>query len=179
MRFTELPLSGAFVIDIEPRRDHRGFFARTFCREEFAAHGLKAPVLQFNAGFNHEKGTLRGLHYQTPPAAEAKLIRCVRGAVYEVIVDMRLESPTFLHYHGVELSEMNCRQLYIPEMFAAGHQALTDRSEIAYQTSEFYTPMYEQGVRYDDPAIAISWPLIPTCISEKDTNWPLLTLRRN
>jgi dTDP-4-dehydrorhamnose 3,5-epimerase len=174
MLFNELPVSGAFVIDLEPRRDERGFFARTFCKCEFEEHGLKPPTLQFNAGFNHLKGTVRGLHYQVSPATEVKLIRCVRGGVYEVIVDMRPDSPTYLQCCGVELTETNHRLLYIPEMFAAGHQALTDNSEIAYQSSEFYTPECERGVRYDEPAIGIRWPLPPTRISDKDASWPLL-----
>jgi dTDP-4-dehydrorhamnose 3,5-epimerase len=174
MIFHPLPLSGAYLVEMEARRDERGFFSRTFCQREFEEHGLKAPVVQFNASFNHLKGTVRGLHYQMPPAAEVKLLRCVRGAVFEVMVDMRPDSPTYLQYCGFELTDKNLRMLYIPELFAAGHQALTDNSEIAYHTAEFYTPGYERGVRYDDPAIGIRWPLPLTRISAKDTSWPLL-----
>jgi dTDP-4-dehydrorhamnose 3,5-epimerase len=174
MRFTELAIPGAFIIEMDRHTDDHGYSARTFCREEFTARGLKPPVLQCNAGFTSRKGTIRGLHYQLAPAAEMKLIRCVRGAVYEVIVDMRSDSPTFLQYCGVELAEKNLKQLYIPGMCAAGLQSLADDSEIAYQTGEFYSPGHERGLRYDDPAIAIHWPLPLTCISEKDARWPLL-----
>ncbi|WP_016949051.1 dTDP-4-dehydrorhamnose 3,5-epimerase [Anabaena sp. PCC 7108] len=174
MLFTETILKDAFIIDLEEKPDHRGFFARTFCAEEFAAHGLKPTVAQCNLSFNHKKGTLRGMHYQILPAAETKLIRCIQGAIYDVIIDMRPESPTYLTHIGVELTASNRRALYVPEMFAHGYQALTDGAEVVYQVGEFYTPGYERGLRYDDPILEISWPLSVTEMSDKDRNWPLL-----
>ncbi|MGV2829103.1 dTDP-4-dehydrorhamnose 3,5-epimerase [Myxosarcina sp. GI1(2024)] len=174
MKFTETKLQNAFIIDIEPRQDHRGFFARTFCAEEFQEHGLKPVVAQCNMSFNYKRGTLRGMHYQVYPATEAKLIRCIRGAIYDVIIDMRPNSPTYLQHIGVELSADNRRALYVPEMFAHGYQALTDRSEVTYQVTEFYTPGTERGLRYDDPTFEIEWPEPVSEISEKDMNWPLL-----
>lgn len=173
MIFTETELKGAFIIDLEERHDHRGFFARTFCAKEFEMHGLKPTVAQCNLSFNHKKGTLRGMHYQTPPAAETKLVRCTQGAIYDVIVDMRPDSPTYLSYIGVELTEDNRRALYVPEMFAHGYQALTDGAEVVYQVGEFYTPGYERGLHYDDPILGIEWPLPVTEISQKDATWPL------
>ncbi len=174
MIFTATKLAGAFIIDLEEKPDSRGFFARTFCADEFLAHGLKPTVAQCNLSFNHQKGTLRGMHYQTLPAAETKLIRCTQGAIYDVIIDMRPESPTYLSHIGVELTAQNRRALYVPEMFAHGYQALTDGAEVVYQVGEFYTPGYERGLRYDDPMLEISWPMNVTEISDKDRNWPLL-----
>ncbi|NET02910.1 MAG: dTDP-4-dehydrorhamnose 3,5-epimerase [Sphaerospermopsis sp. SIO1G2] len=174
MIFIETKLAGAFIIDLEEKSDHRGFFARTFCAQEFSNHGLKPTVAQCNLSFNHKKGTLRGMHYQILPAAETKLIRCTQGAIYDVIVDMRPDSPTYLAHIGVELTAENRRALYVPEMFAHGYQALTDGAEVVYQVGEFYTPGYERGLRYDDPILEISWPLSVTEISEKDRNWELL-----
>lgn len=173
MLFTETPLKGAFVIDLEQRSDHRGFFARTFCAKEFEDHGLKPTVAQCNLSYNHKQGTLRGMHYQTPPAAETKLIRCTQGGIYDVIIDMRPDSPTYLAHFGIELTAENRRALYVPEMFAHGYQALTDGAEVIYQVGEFYTPGYERGLRYDDPFFKIEWPLPVTEISEKDQSWPL------
>src|SRR5688572_1245749 len=145
MRFTETKLAGAFLLDIEPREDERGFFARTFCRREFTAHGLSPAVVQCNSSYNHARGTLRGMHYQLPPAAEAKLVRCIRGAIYDVIVDLRPGSATYLEHVGVELTADNRRQLYVPELFAHGYLTLTDGAEVAYQVSEFYAPGAERG----------------------------------
>lgn len=175
MIFTETKLGGAFVIDPEFREDERGFFARTFCQHEFAAHGLKVDVAQANLSFNHRAGTLRGLHFQRPPAAETKLVRCTRGAIVDVIVDLRPGSPTYLQHVAVELSEDNRRALYVPELFAHGYQTLTDGAEVTYQVGEFYTPGAEGGLRYDDPRLGIAWPLPVTVISDKDAAWPLLT----
>ncbi|AFZ29900.1 dTDP-4-dehydrorhamnose 3,5-epimerase [Gloeocapsa sp. PCC 7428] len=174
MRFIETSLKGAYIIDLEEKPDHRGFFARTYCAEEFAAHGLKATVAQCNLSFNHYKGTLRGMHYQVAPACETKLVRCIAGAIYDVIVDMRPDSPTYLQHIGVELTAQNRRALYVPEMFAHGYQALTDGAEVVYQVGEFYTPGYERGLRYDDPVLAIDWPLPVSEISAKDASWALL-----
>jgi dTDP-4-dehydrorhamnose 3,5-epimerase len=172
MRFTETALKGACIVDIERRADRRGFFARTFCAQEFAAHGLRPVVAQCNVSFNHSRGTLRGLHYQVPPATEAKLVRCTRGAIYDVIVDLRPQSPTYLHHLGVELRATEYTALYVPELFAHGYQALTDGAEVVYQVSEFYAPDRERGLRFDDPALGIRWPLPVSEISEKDASWP-------
>ncbi len=176
MIFTKTELQGAYIIDLDQKPDHRGFFARTFCAQEFEAHGLKPTVAQCNVSFNYKKGTLRGMHYQVPPAAETKLIRCISGAIYDVIIDMRSESPTYLQHIGVELTAENRRALYIPELFAHGYQALTDGAEVVYQVGEFYTPGYERGLRYDDPFFNIQWPIEVTIISEKDKNWPVMSM---
>lgn len=175
MRFTETSLPGAFIIDLEQRADPRGFFARSFCAAEFEAHGLKPAVVQCNLSFNHRRGTLRGMHFQVAPALEAKLVRCTRGAVHDVIVDMRPTSPTYMQHIGVELSAENRRALYVPEMFAHGYQSLTDDAEVTYQVSTTYTPECERGLRYDDPALAIAWPLPVSVMSDKDRSWPLIT----
>ncbi len=176
MIFTETNLKDAIIIDLEEKSDNRGFFARTFCAREFEARGLKPTVAQCNVSFNYKKGTVRGMHYQVSPAAETKLIRCTQGAIYDVIIDMRPESPTFLSHFGVELTAENHRALYIPEMFAHGYQTLTDEAEVVYQVGEFYTPGYERGLRYDDPFFNIQWPVEVTVISEKDLNWPLMRM---
>ena len=172
MRFIKTKLAGAFVLDLEARTDDRGFFARAFCQKEFAQHGLKPLVAQCNTSYNHRKGTLRGLHYQLPPAAETKLVRCTRGAIYDVVVDLRPESATYLEWVGVHLSEGNRRQIYVPEMFAHGYLTLTDGAEVVYQVGEFYTPGFERGIRYDDDAIGIRWPIPIEVISDKDASWP-------
>lgn len=172
MIFTETKLKGAFIIDLELRADDRGAFARTFCMKEFEAHGLKSSVAQCNLSYNYKAGTLRGMHYQIPPAAETKLVRCTKGAIYDVIIDLRPDSPTYLQHIGVELTEDNHRALYVPELFAHGYQALTDGAEVAYQVGEFYTPGYERGIRYDDPTFKIEWPMPITVISDKDAAWP-------
>ncbi|MEB3179436.1 MAG: dTDP-4-dehydrorhamnose 3,5-epimerase [Nostocaceae cyanobacterium] len=174
MIFTETELKGAFIIELEPISDHRGFFARSFCAEEFAQHGLKPTVAQCNISLNHKKGTMRGMHYQLPPASETKLVRCIRGAIYDVIIDLRPESPTYLSHIAVELSAENRRALYVPEMFAHGYQTLTDDAEVIYQMGEFYQPGYAQGLNYDDPILDIQWPLPVTEISEKDATWPFV-----
>jgi dTDP-4-dehydrorhamnose 3,5-epimerase len=172
MRFTPTRLSGAFILDPERREDARGHFARTFCRREFEAHGLKPDIAQANVAWNAHKGTLRGMHYQVAPAAETKLVRCTRGALWDVIVDLRPESPTFLEHVGVELSAENGRQLFVPELFAHGYITLADDTEAAYQVGEFYAPDAERGIRFDDPALGIAWPIPVTVISEKDAAWP-------
>jgi len=171
MIFTETKLKGAFFIDLDLRSDERGAFARTFCAKEFAEHGLKPSVAQCNLSFNHKAGTLRGMHYQIPPASETKLVRCTKGAIYDVIIDMRPDSPTYRQHIGVELTADNRRALYVPELFAHGYQALSDGAEVVYQVGEFYTPGYERGIRYDDPAFTIQWPLPVTVMSEKDAAW--------
>jgi dTDP-4-dehydrorhamnose 3,5-epimerase len=175
VRFTETQLGGAFIIDVEPREDNRGFFTRAFCQHEFEDHGLNPVIAQANVGFNNVRGTMRGMHFQFPPAAETKYVRCTRGAVLDIIVDLRPESPTYLEHVEVELSADNHRGIYVPERFAHGYQALEDKSETSYQVGQFYTPGCEGGLRYDDPALGLSWPLPVTEISEKDRSWPLLS----
>lgn len=174
MIFTETKLKGAFIIDLEPRGDDRGFFARSFCQREFEAHGLKPVIAQANLSFNYRKGTVRGLHFQSPPAAETKFVRCCRGAIMDVIVDLRPESSTYLQHVAVELTADNRRGLYVPERFAHGYQVLEDNTETTYQVGEFYTPSAEGGLRYNDPRLGIDWPLAVSDISEKDQRWPLL-----
>jgi dTDP-4-dehydrorhamnose 3,5-epimerase len=171
MIFTETKLKGAFIIDIEPREDERGFFTRAFCQREFADHGLKPVIAQANIGFNKRKGTIRGMHFQFPPAAETKLVRASRGAVLDIIVDLRPESPTYLQHIEVELSADNHRGIYIPERFAHGYQALEDNTETTYQVGEFYTPGAEGGLRFDDPRLGLRWPLPVSVISPKDLAW--------
>lgn len=172
MIFEATNLKDAFVIDLEIRSDDRGGFARTFCAKEFEEHGLKPMVAQCNMSFNYKKGTLRGMHYQLAPAAETKLVRCTRGAIYDVIIDIRPDSPTYMQHFGIELTADNRKALYVPELFAHGYQALTDDAEVIYQVGEFYSPGYEQGIRYDDPTFGIEWPIPVTVISEKDAKWP-------
>jgi dTDP-4-dehydrorhamnose 3,5-epimerase len=172
MRFTPTRLSGAFILDPERREDARGHFARTYCRREFEAHGLRQDIAQANIAWNARKGTLRGMHYQVAPAAETKLVRCTRGALWDVIVDLRPDSPTFLEHVGVELSAENGRQLFVPELFAHGYITLADDTEAAYQVGEFYAPDAERGIRYDDPALGIAWPVPVEVISDKDAAWP-------
>jgi len=173
MRFIETDLPGAFVIDLERREDERGFFARAWCEEELSAHGLNTRVSQCNLSFNERRGTLRGLHYQAPPHAEVKIIRCTRGAVYDVIVDVRPESDTYTRWVGVELTAENRRLLYIPEGFAHGYLTLEDETETFYQVSEPYTPDAERGARWNDSAFGIEWPEAgELVISEKDRSWP-------
>jgi len=174
MIFTETKLTGAYIIDVERREDSRGFFARVFCQREFAAHGLKPVIAQANIAINLRGGTLRGMHFQFPPALETKLVRCTRGAILDVIVDLRPESHTYLEHVAVELSEDNYRALYVPERFAHGYQVLRDQTETSYQVGEFYAPGAEGGLRYDDPRLGISWPLRATVISGKDEAWRLL-----
>lgn len=176
MIFTETKLPKAFLIDPERREDDRGFFARTFCRREFAAHGLKFDLVQTSIAFNRRKGTIRGFHFQYPPAAETKLVRCTRGAIFDVIVDLRPESPTYLEHLTIELTAENRRAVYVPERFAHGYQVLEDQSEITYQAGEFYTPAAEGGILYDDPRLGIVWPLPATDMSEKDRMWQPLAL---
>ncbi len=172
MIFAETELSGAFVVDLERREDERGFFARAWCAREFADHRLSARLVQCNLSFNRLRGTLRGMHYQVPPHAEVKLIRCTRGAIHDVIVDLRPDSPTYKEWLGIELSAENGRMLYVPEGFAHGYQTLADDTETFYQVSEFYAPGAEQGVRWNDPSFRIEWPLAVSSISEKDASWP-------
>jgi dTDP-4-dehydrorhamnose 3,5-epimerase len=172
--FTETRLRGAFIVDAERRGDERGFFARVFCQKEFEDRGLETNVAQTNVGMSARRGTLRGMHFQYPPAIEAKLVRCMHGAILDVIVDLRPESPTFLEHVTIELSGDNQRALYVPARFAHGYQTLRDDTAILYQASTFYAPSAESGLRYDDPRLAIGWPLPVTAVSQKDATRDLL-----
>lgn len=174
MRFNELQIAGVFLISPERKVDARGYFGRIYCDEEFGRAGLCVRWVQSNVSFNCERGTLRGMHFQRPPAAETKLVRCVRGAVLDVAVDVRPESPTYLHHVAVELSTENGHALYIPKMFAHGYQTLLSDTEVMYHVDEAYAPRLEDGLRHDDPRLGINWPLPVTGISEKDRSWPLL-----
>jgi dTDP-4-dehydrorhamnose 3,5-epimerase len=175
MIFTETVLNGAFIIDIERHHDSRGFFARSFCQRELVVHGLNPVVAQSNVAFNLRKGTLRGMHFQFPPTAESKLVRITRGAVLDVIVDLRPESATYLQHVAVELSAENHRALYVPVRFAHGYQVLDNHTEATYEMGDFYVPDAQGGLRYDDPTLGISWPVPITEISDKDKKWPLLS----
>ena len=159
MIFTDTKLKGAFIIELERREDPRGFFARAFCQKEFTDHGLNPTIAQANIASNRKRGTLRGMHFQFPPAAETKLVRCTRGAILDIIVDLRPESPTYLEHVAVELNEDNQRALYVPERFAHGYQALVDNTDTSYQVGEFYTPEAESGLMYNDPRLGLKWPL--------------------
>ncbi|MCC7207671.1 MAG: dTDP-4-dehydrorhamnose 3,5-epimerase [Anaerolineae bacterium] len=176
MIFTETPLPGVVLVELERRADARGSFARAFCAREFAEHGLNPTVAQCNLSATARRGTLRGMHYSIPPAAEAKLVRCVRGAIYDVTLDLRPESPSFGTWYAVELSARNGLALFIPEGCAHGQQALVDDVEVFYQMSEFFVPDVQRGVRYDDPAFGIVWPLPVTEISDRDRTWPLFNV---
>jgi dTDP-4-dehydrorhamnose 3,5-epimerase len=158
MIFTETPLAGAFLIELERALDERGSFARVFDAEAWQSNGLNSQIVQCSVSFNTRRGTLRGMHYQADPWAECKLVRCTRGAIYDVIIDLRPDSPTFTHWFGAELTETNDRLLYIPERFAHGFQTLEDATEVSYQISQIYVPEAARGVRWDDPAFAVEWP---------------------
>ena len=172
MLFTKTRLDGAWLIEPEPIRDSRGWFARTFCEREFGEHGLETRFVQHSTSQNVSRGTLRGMHFQTAPHAEVKLVHCLKGAIYDVIIDLNPGSPTYRQWQSFELSAANMRQLYIPKGFAHGFQTLEDASEIGYLISEFYAPDASTGVRWDDPTFAIQWPLPVTVMSDKDKAWP-------
>lgn len=174
MRFEDIGLPGAYKISIERREDERGFFARVWCQDEFALKGIDVRFVQASISSSTHRGTLRGMHFQLPPHAEAKLVRCVRGAIYDVIVDIRPQSPAYLRWYGTELTADNHDMLYIPAGFAHGFQTLEDATEVQYEMTEFYTPAVESGFRYDDPRIGIHWPVEVTTISAKDLKWPRL-----
>lgn len=176
MIFKQTSLSGAYIIDLEKKEDARGFFARAWCAKECDRYGLISKMVQANMSFNNQKGTLRGMHYQVAPHAEAKLVRCIKGKVYDVVVDLREDSPTYKQWAGVELTAVNRLMLYVPEHCAHGYLALEDDSEVLYFVSEFYQPGSERGLRYDDPVIGIKWPCSVEAISEKDAMWPYVVL---
>ena len=171
MKFIETRLKGAFIIEPERLEDERGFFARTFCQKEFEAHGLNSRMVQCNISYNKHKGTLRGMHYQAAPMAEAKLVSCTRGAIYDVIIDLRPESPTYCQWLAEELNAENRMMMYVPEGFAHGFQTLEDDTEVFYQMSEFYSPEHARGVRWDDPAFGIKWALYNPIISIRDCSY--------
>lgn len=171
MIFTETKLKGAFIIDVEPHEDERGFFARSWCEEEFKQHGLNPRLVQCNVSYNKKRGTLRGMHYQVAPFAEAKVVRCTMGSIYDVIIDLRFDSLTFKQWVSVELTAENHSALYVPEGFAHGFQTLTDKAEVLYQMTEFYHLEYAHGVRWDDPAFGIKWPSRPSIISRQDNEY--------
>lgn len=172
MRFSTTDLPGVYLIELEPQHDERGYFARTFCRDTFREAGLVAEFPQWSVSFNRDRGTVRGLHFQRPPHSETKLVRAARGAIFDVIVDIRAESPSRGRWIGLELSAASGRQVYIPDGFAHGFQTLMDETEVEYAISVPYAPGFGAGCRYDDPAFGISWPLAVSTISPKDAGWP-------
>jgi dTDP-4-dehydrorhamnose 3,5-epimerase len=172
MKFTETCLKGVFIVEIEKLSDDRGFFARSWCQKEFEAIGLTSRVVQANLSANQKNGTLRGMHYQIAPYQECKLVRYTRGAIFDVIIDLRPDSPTYKQWTGIELTADNYTMLFVPEDFAHGFQTLADDTEVTYQVSQFYTPGSEKGIRFDDPTFGIQWPLAVTIISAKDKSWP-------
>lgn len=172
MKFTETPLAGLYVVDVEPIEDARGSFARTWCAREFASLAGGTGIVQSNMSFNRRRGTVRGMHWQCAPHAESKLVRCTRGALFDVAVDLRPESKTYLQWFGAELDQDNRRMLFIPERFAHGLQTLADDTEVLYLMSEFYAPECQRGARYNDPKFGIDWPLEVAVVSDKDAGWP-------
>ena len=174
MKFQTTDIQGLCVVDLDLLEDERGFFARGFCENEFQQNGFDVRFVQANTSYNRLKGTVRGMHYQIAPALEAKYVRCISGAIYDVVVDLREDSPTHLHHFGIKLTAENRTALFIPPNFAHGFQTLEDNSELLYQVSAPYTPECERGLRHDDPKLGISWPLEVSNISEKDASWPLL-----
>jgi len=179
MDFTELDIEGASVINPSPHQDDRGRFMRAWCSKEFAEHGIQFVPVQSNLGFSMAKGTVRGMHFQQAPAYEAKLVRCTRGAIFDVVLDLRPDSTTFLKWYGTLLSQENGRMLYVPEGCAHGYQTLEDCAEMYYMASAIYTPSAAHGVRFNDPIFNIQWPLAATTVSEQDRSWPLLQHGRN
>jgi dTDP-4-dehydrorhamnose 3,5-epimerase len=177
MRFIPTNLEGAWIIQPQPNKDERGFFARTFCAEEFGTRGLVERFVQCSISWNTCRGAVRGLHYQLPPSSEVKLVSCTAGALLDVIIDLRPASPTYLQSYSVELTAGNRLMLYVPAMFAHGFQTLEDTTEVYYQISEFYAPKLGRGLRYDDPKLGINWPLPVASISSQDLTWPLLSER--
>jgi dTDP-4-dehydrorhamnose 3,5-epimerase len=174
MVFTETKLKGAFIINLTRLEDERGFFARTFCQNEFKEHGLNIQIAQANISYNKRRGTFRGMHMQLPPYEESKLIKCARGTIYDVIVDMRVSSDTYKQWIGVELTAENHQMLYVPEGFAHGFITLKNDTEVTYQMNQFYAPASEKGFRWNDPAFGIVWPIQPIIMAEKDKNFPLI-----
>jgi dTDP-4-dehydrorhamnose 3,5-epimerase len=184
MIFKATNLKDAYLIELEPIEDHRGFFARSFCQKEFRRHGINMNIVQCNISYNNKRGTLRGMHYQAPPQEEAKLVSCMKGAIYDVIVDIRPDSPTYCKWTGVELTAhcsqltASYRMLYVPEGFAHGFLTLEDNTEVFYQMSGFYAPGYGRGIKWNDPSFGINWPEEVAVISDQDKSFPDFTLFR-
>jgi len=178
MQFTATGIAGAWFIDPSPHADNRGRFMRAWCAREFMEQGMDFVPVQANMGFSLIKGTIRGMHFQEAPAMEAKLVRCTRGTLFDVVLDLRRDSSTYGQWFGTELSADNGRMLYVPENCAHGCQSLEDRTEMHYMASEFYTPGAAHGVRFDDPAFDIRWPLMATAVSEQDRDWPLMDRKK-
>jgi dTDP-4-dehydrorhamnose 3,5-epimerase len=173
MQFTDLHIAGPFVIDLDPIEDERGSFARTWCTREFTSRGIHAPMVQSSVSVTHQKGTLRGLHFQRPPSREGKLVRCTHGKVFDVIVDLRCDSPTFLQHAAITLSAENSLSIYVPPGFAHGFQTLVPDSVVLYMMNDYCQPEHSAGIRWNDPAISIPWPMdIPSIMSDRDRNWP-------
>ena len=172
MIFTETKLKGAFILEVKRLEDERGFFGRSWCKKEMEDHGLNSNVVQANVSFNHKKGTLRGMHFQFSPYQETKLIRCTKGAIYDVIIDLRKNSPTYKQWIGVELTEDNYKMLFVPEDFAHGFITLQDNTAVTYQVTQYYTPGAEGGIRWNDPAVGIEWPVPVEVVSQKDKVHP-------
>ncbi len=172
MKFLETPLKDVCIVEIEPIEDSRGLFARSWCKREFESHSLNPELVQCNISFNIKKGILRGMHYQIKPFEEAKLVRCTRGAIFDVIIDLRADSPTFKDWFAVELTDKNRKMLYIPECFAHGFQTLKDNTEVFYQMSEYYSPEHSRGIRWNDPSFSIQWPEDKRIISKRDQQYP-------
>ena len=173
MRFTPTPVAGAFIVDLEQRQDERGFFARVWCQKELEAHGLSARFVQCNSSFSRQRGTMRGLHYQTAPYGEAKLVGCIRGRIFDVVVDTRPDSATYLQAYGAELTEQNRSMMYVPEGCAHGYLTLADDCEVVYPVTEFYHPAAEAGLRWNDPIVTVEWPERPLIVSLTDLAWPI------
>lgn len=171
MIFTETKLKGAFILEPEKLKDDRGFFARSWCQREFESYGLNSRMVQCSISLGEQKGTLRGMHYQLAPYEEAKLVRCTNGSIYDAIIDLRPESPTFKQYVGLVLTALNYKMLYVPEGFAHGFVTLEDKTEVFYQMSEFYSAEHSRGVRWNDPAFGIAWPLVPSTMSDRDRSY--------
>ncbi|MEP7204433.1 MAG: dTDP-4-dehydrorhamnose 3,5-epimerase family protein [Ilumatobacteraceae bacterium] len=178
MEFTETALAGAWLVDLDRKEDDRGFFARAFCQREFAEHDITADIRQANISLSGRAGTLRGMHFQYPPAAESKMVRCIGGSIFDVIIDLRPESSTFLQHISAELSAANRTAIVVPPRFAHGFITLADDTEVLYLHSEFHTPAEEGGLRYDDPELGISWPMPPSVASERDASWPGLRVQQ-
>jgi len=174
MRITQTKLEGLYLIEPELHEDERGYFARTFCLEELQKRGLKFEIVQVSMSFNKRAGTIRGMHFQKPPKEEGKIVQCLKGAIFDVAIDLRASSPTFCRWHGEELTEKNGKMLLVPKGYAHGFQTLANNTKVQYFMSEFYFPSHSFGVRWNDPKFCIKWPMEPTAISEKDKGWPYL-----
>lgn len=172
MKFTKTKIDGLYVIELEPRNDERGYFARNFCKKELLDNKIDYEIAQINRALTKNKGTIRGMHFQKPPKEESKIFQCIKGAIFYVAIDLRKDSPTYMEWFGEELNSENKKMILVPKSFASGYQTLEDETEVQYTSSEFYAPECESGIRFDDPSINISWPMEATFVSDKDKNWP-------